>query len=111
MPVGQLINLGIGSPFSISILTLTGLYPNAVNVPGAPVTSTISADVATVLAGNTVYALPGRDVTVSWNGATVIEGSEDLTNWFAITSNQKTEFLWIRPQAQVTVVVKKRRKL
>lgn len=111
MPVGQLITLGIGSPSNIAILDLTGLYPNPVGVPGAPATGSPSFGVATVLAGNTVYALPGRDVTVSWDGSTIIEGSIDLTTWTAIVSNVKTENLWIRPQAQVTVVIKKRRKL
>lgn len=111
MPVGQLIALGVGSPSDITILTLTGLEANPVGVPGAPATGSPMLGVSSLLTGNTVYALPGRDVTVSWDGSTIIEGSIDLVTWTAIVSNVKTESLWIRPQAQVTVVIKKRYKL
>lgn len=110
MPIGQLIALGVGSPSDITILTLTGLESNPVGGSGIT-TGSISIGPATTLTGNVAYALPGRDVTVSWDGSVIIEGSDDTINWAAITSGAKTEALFIRPQAQVTVVIKKRYKL
>lgn len=111
MPVGQMIALGVGSPSDITILTLVGLEANPVGGAGLE-TFSLSLGVAAVLAPDKVYALPGRDVTVSWDvSTTIVEGSINQIDWFALTSNSKTEALFIRAEDQVTAVVKKRYKL
>lgn len=120
MPVGQLIALGVGSPSNIAILTLTGLYTSQVSGGGIS-SGTVDSSVPTVLAGNTIYTTPPRIVNIGWYsaGAAIMEGSIDLVTWFTLdttvgNTNQVISSVvapFIRPSAQVTVTVKKKKKL
>lgn len=110
MPIGQLITLGVGTPSSIVLLDLTGLYPAPIGGSTA-VTTLLPSGSAVTLQGNTVYGLGARDAFIYWDTAVIIEASVDLTNWITLTAGQSTPALFIRPVSEVTVVLKKKRKM
>lgn len=84
MPTGQMISLGIGSPASIKVLDLTGLFPS--QVASNQETGSIPIGPAASLTANVIYALPARKVNIEWQStiATNLDISLDRTNWVTV---------------------------
>lgn len=114
MPTGQMISLGIGSPASINVLDLTGLFPSQVATNQA--TGAISIGPAAGLTANVIYALPARKVNIEWQStiATNLDISLDGTTWVTVDSSAGADLrqitvaaLFLRPSANVTVILRK----
>ena len=114
MPVGQLITLGVGTPSSIPLLTLTGLFPSSGSGGGG---GNIPIGPPSVLVGNVIYALPARAVNIDWLAtvATILEISIDQVTWITIDSSSSASYvtnvcaIYIRPSATITATLKRYR--
>lgn len=114
MPIGQLITLGVGTPSSVPILDLTGLFPSQI-VANQGIGS-IPIGPGTNLIGNVVYALPARKVNFTWqsSGAALIDVSINGTDWTTADSTASSGIktvelaaVFVRPSANVTVILRK----
>lgn len=113
MAIG-LINLGVGPLSSIPLLDLTGLSPSQIG--SSPTITSILVGPATVLKGDTIYALPPRVINIEWlsTGAANLDVSVDMINWITIDSTLVAGLkvvtvaaVFIRPSDAVTVTCRK----